>query len=223
MPAPFRPIRASRSRGGSANETPEKTTFAPKLCVRPDACRVATPVACRSGARVDHHSSLRGRGSGALAHDLRPLVRGDEGVRRRARSGDVGDDPPHRGRGYPAADRIPVVARAQTPLASARAARRGGNGRADARDLDRHRRGHGIARRADPRTRADLHRTLRRAAHERPAGRATIGGLTLGLAGVVVVSGVVTVGISGTPLVAVLRARSSRPSASRSTRCGCPR
>jgi len=39
--------------------------------------------------------------------------------------------------------------------------------------------------------------------HDRPS-RATIGGLALGLAGVVVVSGVLTVGISGTPLVAVL-------------------
>jgi drug/metabolite transporter (DMT)-like permease len=39
--------------------------------------------------------------------------------------------------------------------------------------------------------------------HERP-GRATLAGLALGLAGVVVVSGVLTVGISGTPLVAVL-------------------
>ena len=39
--------------------------------------------------------------------------------------------------------------------------------------------------------------------HDRPS-RATIAGLALGLAGVVVVSGVLTVGISGTPLVAVL-------------------
>jgi drug/metabolite transporter (DMT)-like permease len=38
---------------------------------------------------------------------------------------------------------------------------------------------------------------------ERPS-RFTLGGLALGLAGVVVVSGVLTVGISGTPLVAVL-------------------
>jgi drug/metabolite transporter (DMT)-like permease len=39
--------------------------------------------------------------------------------------------------------------------------------------------------------------------HERP-GRPTLAGLALGLAGVVVVSGVLTVGVSGTPLVAVL-------------------
>jgi drug/metabolite transporter (DMT)-like permease len=39
--------------------------------------------------------------------------------------------------------------------------------------------------------------------HERP-GRSTLAGLALGLAGVIVVSGVLTVGVSGTPLVAVL-------------------
>ena len=126
MPAPFRPISASRSRGGSANETSAKTMFAPKLWVRPDACRVATPVACRFGARVDHHSSLRGRGSGALAPDLRarrsPRRRSSVdglGVATSATIRLIG------GRWHPAADRASLVAATAAPLAPARAARRG--------------------------------------------------------------------------------------------------
>ena len=99
MPAPFRPISASRSRGGSANDTSAKTMFAPKLWVRPDACRVGTPVACRFGARARPPvAAPRSRRSALSLLIFAPVVRGDEGLRRRARSRHLGDDPAARGR-----------------------------------------------------------------------------------------------------------------------------